>query len=81
MNLQQITKATLRLKSGGISYRLNYKDFCPEGTAASLRFSHSFGMIRISLKVEGEKMDPFQEKILRGSLRHPKATRQQHGCE
>ena len=74
-------KDALRLRFLLEETLLNYKDFCPEGTAASLRFSHSFGMIRISLKVEGEKMDPFQEKILRGSLRHPKAARQQHGCE
>lgn len=55
-------KDALRLRFLLEETLLNYKDFCPEGTAASLRFSHSFGMIRISLKVEGKKMDPFQEK-------------------
>ena len=41
---------------------LNYRDFCPEGTLASLRFSHSLGTFRVSLKVEGDSMDPFLEK-------------------
>lgn len=43
-------KDALRLRFVLEETLLNYKDFCPEGTAASLRFSHSFGMIRISLK-------------------------------
>ena len=55
-------KDALRLRFILEETLLNYMDFCPEGTAASLRFSHSFGMIRISLKIEGKKMDPFQEK-------------------
>ena len=41
---------------------LNYMDFCPEGTLASLRFSHSLGTFRVSLKVEGDSLDPFEEK-------------------
>ena len=41
---------------------LNYMDFCPEGTLASLRFSRSLGTFRVSLKVEGESLDPFLEK-------------------
>ena len=41
---------------------LKYKDFYPEGTQASLRFSRSLGVFRVSLKIEGEKLDPFQEK-------------------
>lgn len=40
---------------------LKYRDFCPEGSTASLRFSRSLGTIRISLNVEGESMNPFAE--------------------
>ena len=52
-------KDALRLRLILEEALLNYMDFCPEGTLVSLRFSRSFGTIRISLKVEGDSMDPF----------------------
>ena len=55
-------KDALRLKLILEETLLNYMDFYPEGTQASLRFSRSLGVFRVSLKVAGEKMDPFQEK-------------------
>lgn len=54
-------KDMLRLKFILEETLLNYMDFCPEGTTASLRFSRTFGKFRISLKVEGDSMDPFSK--------------------
>ena len=67
-------KDALRLRFILEEALLNYRDFCPEGTLASLRFSHSLGTFRVSLKVEGDSMDPFLEKdpsvtSVMGSLR------------
>ena len=52
-------KDALRLKFILEEVMLNYRDFCPEGTIASLRFSRALGKFRVSFKVEGESMDPF----------------------
>ena len=41
---------------------LKYMEICPADTDASLRFSRSPGSFRVSLKVDGESMDPFSEK-------------------
>ena len=54
-------KDALRLRLILEEALLQYLDFCPEGTLASMRFSRSFGILRISLKVEGDSMDPFFE--------------------
>ena len=54
-------KDALRLKLILEETLLKYRDFCPEGSDASLRFSRAFGTFRVSLKVEGESMDPFTE--------------------
>ena len=54
-------KDALRLRLILEEALLKYLDFCPEGTLASMRFSRSFGILRISLKVEGDSMDPFFE--------------------
>ena len=54
-------KDALRLRLILEEALLQYLDFCPEGTLVSLRFSRSFGILRISLKVEGDSMDPFFE--------------------
>ena len=54
-------KDALRLKLILEETLLNYMDAFPEGTMASLRFSGALGKFRISLKVEGDSMDPFSE--------------------
>ena len=52
-------KDALRLKLILEETMLHYMESCPEGTTASLRFSHTFGTFRVSFKVEGDSMDPF----------------------
>ncbi|MBO4252040.1 MAG: cation:dicarboxylase symporter family transporter [Clostridia bacterium] len=41
---------------------LKYRDALSEKAVASLRFSHFFGALRITLCVEGESFDPFTEE-------------------
>ena len=55
-------KDALRLRFILEETLLNYMECCPKGSIASLRFSRSFGTFRVSLKVEGDSMDPFLEK-------------------
>ena len=38
---------------------LKYRDALSENAMASLRFSHFFGALRVSLRVEGTRFDPF----------------------
>lgn len=52
-------KDALRLKLILEETMLHYMESCPEGTTASLRFSHTFGTFRVSFKVEGDSFDPF----------------------
>lgn len=52
-------KDGLRLKFILEETLLNYRDFCPEGTLVSLRFSRALGVFRLSLMVEGDSMNPF----------------------
>ena len=40
---------------------LNYRDVLSEKAVASLRFSRLFGTFRVSLRVKGERFDPFKE--------------------
>ena len=54
-------KDALRLKLILEETMLKYMDHWPEDSSASLRFSRSLGTFRVSLKVEGESMDPFAE--------------------
>ena len=54
-------KDALRLKLILEEILLKYRDHCPEGTTASLRFSRALGVFRVSLMVEGDSMDPFRE--------------------
>ena len=54
-------KDALRLKLILEETMLDYMDSFPEGTIASLRFSRSLGAFRVSLKVEGESVDPFAQ--------------------
>ena len=54
-------KDALRLKLLLEETLLNYMDYCPKGSTASLRFSNAFGAFRVSLKIEGDSRDPFSE--------------------
>ncbi|MBR0400864.1 MAG: cation:dicarboxylase symporter family transporter [Mogibacterium sp.] len=55
-------KDALRLRFIIEEVLLNYRDFCSEGSDASLWFSVTFGRFRISLKIVGDRMDPFTEQ-------------------
>ncbi len=60
--VQQIDrKDAIRLKFILEETMLKYRDYCPEGSIASLRFSRALGAFRVSLMVEGESFDPFLE--------------------
>ena len=41
---------------------LKYRDALSEKAEASLRFSHFFGTFRVSLRIEGEKFNPFSDE-------------------
>jgi len=56
-----VRKDALRLKLILEETMLDYMDFFPEGTTASLRFSRAFGALRVSMKVEGDSKDPFEQ--------------------
>ena len=55
-------KDALRLKLLMEETLIEYMEFFPEGTEASLRFSQPLGSFRVSLMVEGDSMDPFYEE-------------------
>lgn len=52
-------KDALRLRFMLEETLLFYRDQCSEDTVASLRFSRTFGIFRVSLKVRGESFDLF----------------------
>ena len=54
-------KDALRLRFMLEETILKYRDALSEKAVASLRFSRFFGTFRVSLKVKGERYDPFKE--------------------
>lgn len=55
-------KNALRLRLIMEETLIEYMEFFPEGTEASLRFSQPLGSFRVSLMVEGDSMDPFLDE-------------------
>ncbi|MBQ6430543.1 MAG: cation:dicarboxylase symporter family transporter [Oscillospiraceae bacterium] len=55
-------KDALRLRFMLEETMLQYRDAFSEQTVVSLRFSRFFGAFRVSLRVKGERMDPFHEE-------------------
>jgi len=56
------SKDVLRLKLSLEEVLLKYKDELPDDSTFSLRFSNFLGSFRVSLKVHGKMLDPFEKE-------------------